>query len=327
MLIFLTGTDTYRNLQQWRAIRARFLEKFDPTGINVSEFPAAGASGVELGEVQTAVMSLPFLSPKRLVLVRDALGARKKKVADANAWAELLQRIPESAIIVIWESLPAKEFEAHPVFTETASVADRHVYAFDPLPPAQAAGWAVQEAQRLGASLDHAAASELVSRAGAEDLWRLSNEVQKLASASPDGVISISQVQEQVRAAFDDQMFAFIDAVATGARQQAAQLLFSQRQAGVSDGQLLSMLLRQVRLLLAARGALDAKSALTKDAVAKQLSVHPFVAQKALAQARRFQAPKLVAMYRVLFDCERGAKSGAHDFAVAVDRSVAEMVG
>ena len=67
MLIFVYGDDTFRVQERVQELQLAFQRKFDPTGLNVAFFGA----GAKPGEVLQAVQSLPFMSQKRMVVIRD----------------------------------------------------------------------------------------------------------------------------------------------------------------------------------------------------------------------------------------------------------------
>ena len=86
------------------------------------------------------------------------------------------------------------------------------------------------------------------------------------------------------------------------------------------------MLLRQVRILLGVRSMLDDNPRSGKQEVASQLKLHPFVAQKALAQAKQFELDVLKNTYDLLFELDSGSKTGKIDAEMAVDLVVARML-
>ena len=83
------------------------------------------------------------------------------------------------------------------------------------------------------------------------------------------------------------------------------------------------MIVRQFRLLLLAREI--AESGGGADQVRQRLRLHPFVAQKVLAQARNFDLPALEAILRHLLELDTGIKSGQIGAETALDTLVAGL--
>jgi DNA polymerase III subunit delta len=83
------------------------------------------------------------------------------------------------------------------------------------------------------------------------------------------------------------------------------------------------MVVRQFRLLLLAREALDAGTPAAN--LAQALEVHPFVAQKLASQARNFTLPALENIYRRLRDIDDEVKSGRVELDTAMESLVAQL--
>ncbi len=83
------------------------------------------------------------------------------------------------------------------------------------------------------------------------------------------------------------------------------------------------MVVRQFRLLLQAREALDAGTPAAN--LAQALEVHPFVAQKLASQARNFTLPTLENIYRRLRDIDEEVKIGRVELDTAMELLVAQL--
>ena len=70
---------------------------------------------------------------------------------------------------------------------------------------------------------------------------------------------------------------------------------------------------------------LDENPRATKEEFANTLDIHPFVAQKALAQARGFSLEHLKAVHELLFEFDVQMKSGGIDADLAVDLTTVKL--
>ena len=152
------------------------------------------------------------------------------------------------------------------------------------------------------------------------------SEIEKLSAYTGQKPINSSDVELLVHGTFEDQIFAFVDVIAKQDRQGAVSLLKNQRLAGVEDFYLLNMLARQLRILIGTRDLIDANSSVTKQQVADKLKVHPFVAQKAIEQARHFTLETLIDAHAFLLEKDVGIKSGKISDDMAVDLSLVKFV-
>ncbi len=317
MLILVYGDDTFRVQEKVKELQTAFLKKFDPTGLNLSVFE----SGTPAGEVLQAMQSLPFMSQKRMVVVKDIIATTKKD--GEEAWAALA-RTPESAIVVMWET---SDIGKKKLFSTIASEAGQslHKYVFPTLEGSALSKWTTDRMKSYGGHIASDALRELCDRVGG-DLWQMDNEIQKLASFCLNREIQKKDVDELVRAQFEGEIFALIDAVSQKQGKQAIKLLFQERESGASDFQIFSMLARQVRILLGARALLDENPHATSTQLASDMDIHPFVAQKSLLHAKRYTLDALCSTHDLLFRYDAGMKSGLLDAELAVDLITTHLV-
>jgi DNA polymerase III subunit delta len=321
MLIFIYGDDSYSAQKKLNVMRSAFKDKFDAAGMNISEFEG---KKIKLGDVLQSVKTPPFISDKRMVIVSGLLSAVTRK-PDAKPWIESLESVPESTIMIIFDALGSKKVEKNELFKQLSKLDGAHAYHFPALTGSALNQWAVNEVRALELNIDSRFLQQVIAMVGS-DLWQLSSEFKKLAAYANGRQVDQGMITLFVKANFDDQMFAFIDACSQKQKPQAMSLLQQQRMSGATDVYLFSMLARQIRLLIGARSILDKNSGATKQDVANELGVHPFVAQKTLSQARGFSASALALLHDLLFSLDGSVKRGGASWSIAVDRIVAEML-
>ncbi|OGL67060.1 DNA polymerase III subunit delta [Candidatus Uhrbacteria bacterium RIFCSPHIGHO2_01_FULL_63_20] len=322
MLIIVYGEDSFRVQEKVRTLTEAFRKKFDPSGMNLATFgsPSTGSGHIEIGEVMQSARSMPFMGEKRMVVVRDLISKSKK--GDEETWAAL-KEVPDSTIAVLWESDEAKTIEKKPLFKALKDAADLHLYPFPALEGSALTKWVTERVVSRGGKIAPAAAFELSERVGG-DLWHADAEICKLVAFANQSQIDVAHVRELVRPSFEGEIFAFIDAVSQRNGKEAFRLLSQERSAGSEDHYLLAMLARQIRILLGVRAMMDENPRVTKDEIANELALHPFVAQKSMAAAKRFTLPELMRAHDAIFEREVGVKSGM-DPAAAVDLMAAEL--
>lgn len=321
MLIFVYGDDSFRVQEKVKQLAEAFREKFDPTGLNLAEFPG-NKKAVELGEVMGAVHAFPFLGQKRMVVVRDLIDATKK--GEMDAWVEGFKKTPESTIVMFWELTEPKVLEKKPLYQELAGLAEVHRYVYAQLQGAELSRWVEAKVKERGGAIDAPALRGLIERVGA-DLWQMDNEIQKLVAYASGQTITTAMVDELVHASFEGKIFQLIDAVSQRRPVDAIRLLQEERWCGANDHYLLTMLGRQVRILLGARAMLDENPRATSQELAKALDIHPFVAQKALTQARGFSLEHLRAVHNLLFEFDVAMKTGGINADLAVDLATVKL--
>jgi len=319
MLICVYGEDGVRITEKVNQLRQQFIEKFDVGGMNVSVFGAKEKPGVVISSIKSGGL----LSSKRFVVVENLVENTKSDSVDT--WVDTLCKTDRDAIIVLKEIIPKVKFNKQPLGKAIKDAESRHDYDFPLLSGSQLASWVSHEANSLGGKINPAAINKLASLVG-DDTWQLHQETRKLVGLADGKTVTIEMVSDLVKANFDDKIFDFIDAATKQQSSLAVKLLDEQRMGGVSDSQLLSMLMRQIRVLLGVRGLLDSNPQIQKDEAAVQLSLHPYVVQKAMQHAKKFRLSKLIDLHDLVFDLERKTKLGQMRPNGALERLLTELL-
>lgn len=322
MIIFIYGDDALRVKERALEMRQKFVEKFDPAGMNVDEFVVRDGLDAERGVVIGAAQASPFLAEKRMVIIRGLVSSLKK--ADAKAWLTGFSHVPSSTILIFADAVAPATLEKSEIFKTLQSVPDVHAYPLPQLEGSELTTWAQGRAQAHGASITPATLFVLLARTG-NDSWKIDAELQKLAAYANGQPIDQKMIVELVRVESQEDIFAFMDALSSGSSSRALGKLAEEREAGADEFQLFGMLLRQIRLLLQARDVIANNPRAQKQELADALSVHPFVAQKLLNEARGWSVDKLQSLHALAFKLDKSMKTGlAPD--ISVDRLVSAFL-
>ncbi len=178
--------------------------------------------------------TLPMMSERRMVVLRDVEGWQKKARGRAAVLRYLEHPAPETVLVLVQgsgEPDPDAELARHAT-----------VVACEPLAPERAAKWAVHEASRAGLALPPEAAAHLVNAVGA-GLSVLRAEVAKL-TALPEGTpITLELVGDLVGVRHGETVVDWRDAVMDDRTGDAARLVPRVlAQAGVSGVKLVTLL-------------------------------------------------------------------------------------
>ncbi len=323
MVLVVYGSDAIRAQEKVSELELAFKKKFDPTGLNVDRFPRAGGEKFKMSEALTAITSLPFLSPRRMVILKNAFGDAKKDAAEKIL--EALRRTPESTIAIVWEDADVDAFEKKPACKELKTWTDIHFYPFRVPEGIALETWVKERIQKLNASIKPDATRELCTRAG-DDIVRLTNEIDKLVAYANDAPIDRASVELLVRPSATSDTFAFMDALASNRKGEAVEALMQERDAGSNAYYLLTMLTRQIRLLLSVCSLFDEQPGASKADVAEALGVHPFVAQKLLAHAKKYSTAELKRLHEDAFHFDRETKRGGMEPDAAVELLVTGLI-
>ena len=320
MLIFVYGEDTYRSLEKFKSLKEHFQSKYDPTGLNINEF----RDKPKLGEIAQAVQSMPFMSERRFVIVEGLVSSITTK-ANAAEWIDVLAKTTDSSIVMFYDEIAVKDITKRPLYKSLQKQKEVYNYPFPYLNPTEENKWIIGRVVELGGQVSPVAASMIVQMVGS-DLWQVNGELEKLVAYSDGETITPDMISKLVRGRFEDRIFDFVDAVSQKRGRDVIRLIDEERQSGATDQYIMSMLARQVRILLGVKSYLEENPQVAKQTVAKELSLHPFVAGKAIAQAKNFGQSELERALIALADYDLEIKTGKIKPDFALDKFVSEIV-
>ncbi|HEX7588465.1 MAG TPA: DNA polymerase III subunit delta [Anaerolineae bacterium] len=333
MYYIFHGEDEFTRTEQVSKFRAQMG---DPQFADLNTLVFDGRK-VTRAELQHACDAVPFLADKRLVIVEGMLVRFDPRRRGENAESEsseeeanpglakelkeYLARLPESTRLIFVEvKALAKNNPILKYAVEDKKNA--HVKEFAEPQARDLPKWIRERVKEKGSTFESGAVEELALHIGA-DLRLLDNEIDKLMMYRNGQSIRIADVRTLTASVHEADVFALVDALGHRETGAALKLLHAQVDHNAAPGYLLSMIVRQFRLLLqmkdlAARGK-------TLDAARTQLKLHPYVAEKTWKQALNFSMPQLIAIYQRLLDTDVAIKTGRSEPIVALDMLVAEL--
>ena len=326
MIIFLYGPDTYRSRQRLKFYEEGFKKKYDPSGLNVVRLDG---ETLTTEEFRKSVGQVGFLAKKRFVVVENLIHKNKnKKIQEEiieyldNEWSDdnVLVFLEDEAEKVVRGKKGQKE-AAKPLL---ARLTQEKSEEFTLLSGEKLNKWIREEVKKRGGKIANPAVLELASLVGS-DLWNMVSEIEKLINYKTKGLITADDIKSMVKAKFDENIFHLTDALAAKNAKLSFQLLHDQIASGAHELYVLTMLVRQFRILLQAREILDKES--NYYAIASRLGLHPFVAQKAIRDARKFSLEELKNIYQQLLEIDIKIKTTQEDPRLLFDLLVTRVCG
>ncbi len=196
------------------------------------------------------------------------------------------------------------------------------VYRFSEIKGLGLKKWLKTEVERQGTLISPKALGILIVYTGG-DLWRLSNEIQKLVSFKNQKEITSEDVKLHVKPQIETDIFKTIDAIAQRNKKQALQLLRQHLDKGDMPLYLFTMINFQFRNLLLVRDLMGRQKSF--DEILKQLSMHPFVIRKSYFQAKYFSLQELKKIYQRIFQLDFQIKIGKIKPDIALELFIAQL--
>ena len=272
MVITLSGSNSFALQQSQRQLMADFIAEQGDMALERLD-----GSEATIERLSEALTSLPFLSSKKMVLLRQ--GSANKQFTEQAA--DLLAGIPETTEVIVIEPKLDKRSSYYKYLNKSTDYRE-----FNELDSNGLARWLVSIAKERGGILSSSDAVFLVDRVGLNQQL-LASELEKLLLYSPqitrDSILALTEANPQ------STIFELLEAAFGGNIQHAMQLYAEQRALKVEPQQIIAMLSWQLHILALVKMAGDR----TPEAIAGEAKVSPYVVKKSIAIARRLTQAEL----------------------------------
>jgi DNA polymerase-3 subunit delta len=323
-LVILHGEDELAISQQLSAILVGMVDSA-MAEVNTSRLDGRTVS---MSDLETAVSTLPFLSPRRLVILFHPL-ARLANASNKDKFLALLGRIPASVTLVLveykslTEERARKKRQLHWLESWAVQAGEGVEMHFCSLPRAAEMPARIQVMAKANqGQITPEAARQLAILVG-ENPRLADQELQKLlAYVNYSRSIQLDDVQHLIEDQALGDIFSMVDAMGHRSAKQAVTM-FHRLLEEQDAASIFGMVVRQFRLLLLTREIIDGRGQI-KD-VAGTLRLHPFVAEKISAQAHRFSLERLEVIYHRLLEMDTAIKMGEIDADLALDTLIASL--
>jgi len=292
----------------------------DPSTAEMNTTVMAG-NDFDLEGLRAATSAIPFLAPRRLVILEHLTGKLKSQ-AQREKFTAMLDGLPETTALVLLEKKTLED--KHWLIKWAANAGGRaYVRGFTVPKGPQMARWIMEAAKKQGGEFTQQAASFLAESVG-DNPRMAALEVDKVLAyvnyARPVDIDDVDAVAAYVGGQGD--FFKFIDAIAQRNGKNAMGMLHKLLEEQVPIVLFFSMV-GHFRLLLQTREVFEGGG---KDAtVAKALGIHPYRAKKLTAQARTLSLETLENIYRRLLDYDLEIKTGQLEAELALETMVAAL--
>jgi DNA polymerase-3 subunit delta len=329
MFYVFHGDDEFTRSEAIAELKAKMG---DPSWLALNTTVLRG-SDVTLAKITHVCDSVPFFGERRLVIVEDWLGQFEPgedegqggngSSTTAEELIAYLGRLPETARLIFVESRSLSR--KNPVVRYAERARHGFVKEFKRPRPGELNRWIQARLRAKGGTITPSALAQLAAFVG-NDLRLLDMELDKLITyVGTDRPINDRDVRLLVAAVQESSIFRLVDALGYRDGQRALAILRELLDAGHPPAYLMYMITRQFRILLQVRELLDRH--LGPRQIQAELGLHPYVAEKALRQARNFTPAQIERTYDRLVEADEAMKTGRSDPGLALELLVVSLVG
>ncbi len=296
MIIILHGNDTYRSARKLKEIISGYRDK-NTSGINLIFMEKAS-----FNELKDESGQMGMFMEKRLVVGKGLLKNKdlRKKIEE-----NLEDLAGRRNILILKEE---KKIKGKLVKKAEGMKNDKvMIKEYRKLKGKKLQKWYEAQFSKESAKIKKRALKKMVEYVG-DDLWRASNEINKLANMKRGSEITVDDVREHVKPELETDIFKTIDALGKGDKAKAVELIQKHIQKGDSPFYLLSMINYQLRNLLILKELQDQN--LSAKEMRKKSGMSPFVFKKTGRQTKNFSFDSLKKIHQELFKMDLDIKLG-----------------
>jgi DNA polymerase-3 subunit delta len=307
-LIFIFGEDTFRSFEYLRALKRKYIDKsLGDTNLSVLN----GAEIERVNQLSQAFLALPFLAPKRLLIVSGLIKENKRLASEA---ADLLDKIPASSWVVFYErgkpdqrNRLVKELKRQAVIKE-----------FRQLQPYELKEWVKRRLSQADKAIEPAAL-ELLIRYKNLNIGAISQEIVKL-SLTNQSQITARDIKQLVKPSFSDRVYQLTDLFLTKpTRLDLLRQIDRLRAGGENEILIFFALVNFIRsLLLASR-----HPSRNFRRLMAEFGFNYYLAKR-VSQVQLPEAKELRDLYRQLLDYDFEIKTGKIEIGLALDLIVCQ---
>ena len=301
-----------------------------PDDLRDVNYTSLDADGLTPNAVAAAAFTVPFMSDRRVVVIRGLLssferrppsGSRRSSNSDLlKAWTEFadqLNSLPPTTDLAFVDGGLSK---SNPLVRKLTPLSQVREF---PLPRERdMPGWITRRANSIGVRIEPRAAATLAEAVGRQPRL-IDSELRKLALYSDGTPVGVEDVRNMVAYVREANIFQAVDAIIDRRTGVALKMLRRIMEDGAPAAYVMTMIARQVRLLLMAKDMKE--QGLPQDEIGRRLRLSGWVLNKTLQQERRLSFDYLAHVHNQLVKTDLALKTKPLDEQLALEILVAEL--
>lgn len=339
MIIFFYGENDFKISQKIKELEDKFVREVDTSGQNIFKFDG---EKIKLEEIAGQIASGSLFSNKKMVLIFDLIKNKQKNIfknlfdyleknkvaASSDIFLFIEKNIKSKTGGSLVKVSAGKESVLNKEEKELYNFFQRQKFTqeFKNFTSLELSNLIKKELSDNDLKIDNKEI-QLLLALNENDPWSLNNELKKIINfklgSNSDNKVSSEDIEKISSGIFSENIFSFTDAISNKNAKLASQILEEQYLAGLEPDYILSMLLRQFKILLQIRELLDANYTTAK--ITSTLKLHPFIISKGINQAKNFDSKKIKKIINTLAETELQNRQGNSNIKAIINLLIATI--
>ena len=295
-LFLFFGPDNFSAQAKLKRWTVEFEKKYGD--LNLSIFDGEDFTANNYRE---AVGTVPFLSDKKLVIIRDFLA--EGTTSELQKVAEEIEELPDYCLLVLIERKEPDKRTS--LFKKLKTIGQ--IIEFAEFQGAQLSDWIKAEAAKKELNLNPTQINTIATEVG-PNLWQLSQEIEKLAMYSKTKTLDQQAIENIISPNTETTIFKLTDYISAKDQKRTIQTLNTLLGMDEDLMQITAMVSRHFRILIEVIDCLNQK--LSPKQIIEKTKLHPFVINNAIKQSKNFVLADCKKILQALLQIDIDLKSG-----------------
>lgn len=284
---------------------------------------------ITIDAIKEACETFTMMSEKRIVIVRDftLLEGTKMKGFSENQESDLsdyVKQVPEGCILIITANGADKRKKLFKAISDNGQT-----YDFEALNEKALKSFVEKRFKSAGKVIKTSIINEFVQNTGYfhketdYTLYNLENDIRKIIAYSEGQEILLSDVLATVSGNLETNVFAMLDAVSIGRKDEAYILLNSLLSTGENLYMILSLIASQFEIILEVKEMLEEGK--NQKEMQSILKIHEFRIKKATSFAGKYSVNSLRKILTKVYEIDRSIKTGILEQNLALELFIAQI--
>ena len=308
MIILIYGKDSYRSLERLNELILAHQQKH-ASGLNLRRY---NSKAIAIEDLENEMFGISMFKEKKLIILEGVFANTKFK----ESFLKKAERFTSDENVLIFyenDGIAAKD-----KFLNALTELKVKIENFSELTGAKLKAWASKEIEKSQVKISPNSLESLIDYIGS-DLWRLKNEIKKLANyvlSEKKQEITEKDLKKIIIPDLELNIFDTIDAIAAQDKKKAINLFKQHLADGAEVPYLFSMVAWQMKNIIIAKTSSESGGG---------TGLSPYVLRKATYQAKNFSLDDLKRIYQKIIDLDAALKVGKVLPEAALDLLILEI--
>ena len=287
------------------------IKKIIPKGQEMMNMSIVEGNQIVPEQIIEAAETLPFLSEKRLIVVKDSELFKSGRADDTQKIVDFLPDIPSTCCLLFVETNIDRRNKGYKAIQKWGRTVE-----FTHLKEKDLVSWVKKMFKKQGRDMDTQTAIYLFRTVGFE-MERLEGEIEKIISYTEEQRIQKKDIDDICIPSLEIRIFELVKALGNKQSQKALEIYSNLILMKESPHMILAMIIRQFRLILQVKYLQE--QGMSRRQMAQRLGIQDFIIRDCLQQSQGFSLSTLKNALQESLETDVNIKSGKIEAVLGVE--------